>query len=454
MIVAATSCGADHTDSSLPPAERPRLVVLTDIGGDPDDQQSMIRLMLYSTEFDIEGLIASASGTPGELKDQITKPELIREIVDAYGRVRQNLVKHAEGYPLAEDLLAKVKTGNPKRGLTAIGEGQDTEGSGLIISIVDRQDPRPVNVVIWGGQTDFAQALWRVRKDRGGDGLRKFIEKIRVYDIGDQDSIVEWIWKEFPGMFYVLGLMEKGRDKREAVYRGMYLGGDESLVSRQWMDRNIRHDHGPLGALYPPHTWTAPNPHSAIKEGDTPSWFYFLPHGINDPKHPEWGGWGGRFVHIKDQLYGDAKDRVGNVHDARSSVWRWRPDYQADFQARLDWCVADSYQKANHAPRAVLNGDRSRKVIESRARAGETVRLSAEESSDPDNNNVSAEWFVYHEPGTFRGDVKLTGTKGLTTEFVAPRVTASETVHVIVAVRDDGKPGLSALRRAVVTIEP
>ena len=56
----------DHLEN-----ERPRLVVLTDIGGDPDDTQSMIRLMTYSNEFEIEGLIASASGTPGELKRKI-----------------------------------------------------------------------------------------------------------------------------------------------------------------------------------------------------------------------------------------------------------------------------------------------------------------------------------------------------------------------------------------------
>jgi hypothetical protein len=47
--------------------ERPRLAVLTDIGGDPDDQQSMVRLMVYANEFQIEALIASASGTPGGL---------------------------------------------------------------------------------------------------------------------------------------------------------------------------------------------------------------------------------------------------------------------------------------------------------------------------------------------------------------------------------------------------
>ncbi len=58
---------------------KPRLIVLTDIGGDPDDQQSMVRLLVHANEFDIEGLIATASGIPGELKERVTKPQLIKE---------------------------------------------------------------------------------------------------------------------------------------------------------------------------------------------------------------------------------------------------------------------------------------------------------------------------------------------------------------------------------------
>jgi len=67
-------------------SRRPRLVVLTDIGGDPDDQQSMIRLLVHANEFVIEGLIATASGTPGELKEAVTKPHLIREQIEATRR--------------------------------------------------------------------------------------------------------------------------------------------------------------------------------------------------------------------------------------------------------------------------------------------------------------------------------------------------------------------------------
>jgi hypothetical protein len=225
----------------------------------------------------------------------------------------------------------------------------------------------------------------------------------------------------------------------------------------------VRRDHGPLGALYPPRTWTAPNPHSALKEGDTPSWFFFLANGLNEPAHPEWGGWGGRFTNSLVNVSGasrhqgvfrDGIDTVGGVSEARASVWRWRRAFQNEFQARLDWCVTSDFQKANHLPLAVLNGDRSRDVLRLTARSGETVKLSAADSSDPDGNRLSANWSIYPEAGTYRGEVKMTATNGLGTSFTAPSVPTAATIHVILEVRDDGEPKLSAFRRAIVTVTP
>src|SRR5688572_6282918 len=80
-------------------AERPRLAVLTDIGGDPDDQQSLIRLLVYANEFEIDAIIASASGTPGELKTAVTRPDLILDTIAAYETVLPNLQKHAADWP-------------------------------------------------------------------------------------------------------------------------------------------------------------------------------------------------------------------------------------------------------------------------------------------------------------------------------------------------------------------
>ncbi|HEY1109279.1 MAG TPA: DUF1593 domain-containing protein [Opitutaceae bacterium] len=318
-------------------AAKPRLAVLTDIGGDPDDQQSLVRLMVYANEFDIELLLASASGTPGELKVAVTKPELIRAIVSAYGQVLPNLQRQATGWPSAETLLGRIVSGNPQRGRKFIGDGHDTTGSRALIERIDAGTvERPLNISIWGGQTDFAQALWRVKQDRGSDGFAAFIRKFRVYDINDQDKIADYIRAEFPGMTYILSQARQGRDKREGQYRGMYLTGDESLTSRAWIDANVL-SKGPLGALYPTKTWTAPNPHACMKEGDTPAWFFFLPLGGNDPADPTKPGWGGRYARQADGWYYDAPPETGK--DPRDAVSRWRPDFQRDFAKRMAWCV-------------------------------------------------------------------------------------------------------------------
>lgn len=316
---------------------RPRLAVLTDIGGDPDDTQSLIRLMVYANELHIEALIASASGTRGELKEAITQPKLILDVIDGYERVLPNLMKHAGQWPLAGALKAVVKSGNPQRGRTAIGEHFDTEGSRWLTERIDSGTPeRPLNVTIWGGQTDFAQTLWRVKHDRGDRGFAEFTTKFRVYDINDQDGISDWMRAEFPGMFYILAKAPEGLDKRQGTYRGMYLGGDESLTSKDWVEQNVR-STGPLGELYPTKSHTAPNPYGCLKEGDTPSWFFFLPSGGNDPGDPSKPGWGGRFERRADGWFHDLPSR--DDFDPRSEVYRWRSDYQADFANRMQWCV-------------------------------------------------------------------------------------------------------------------
>lgn len=338
--------------TTLLAADRPRLAVLTDIGGDPDDQQSLIRLMLYANEFEIEALIASAAGTPGELKIAITKPELIREIVSAYGEVRPQLLRHAEGWPAAASLLAVVKSGNPQRGRAHIGEGHDTEGSRFLIERIDAGSPaRPLHLSIWGGQTDFAQALWRVRHDRGAEGFRTFIAKVRVYDIADQDGIASWMRTEFPGLFYILSKAPEGTDRRLGSFRGMYLTGDETLTSPEWIERHVRNS-GPLGRLYPLTTWTAPNPHGCLKEGDTPAWFFFLPLGGNDPANPSKPGWGGQFRRADDGWWIDLDPAAGV--DPRHTVSRWRPAFQADFARRLAWCRSGELTLEDPAARARL----------------------------------------------------------------------------------------------------
>jgi len=428
--------------------QKQRILITTDIGGDPDDQQSLVRLMVYSNEFDLEGIICSAAGTIGELEESITRPDLAEEIIRGYGQVYHRLIQHDKNFPAPESVLTVVKTGNPYRGWNYVGEGNDTEGSEWIIKTADRQDERPLNISIFGGQTDLAQALWKVKNSRASEEYKRFISKIRIYDTNDQDKIFDLLIAEHPDLWYILARAPQGHDKREGVYRGMYLGGNEDLTSMGWIKENVLENHGPLGELYPRKTWTSPNPHGVMKEGDTPSWFYFLNNGLNVPEHPEFGGWGGRFQKNAKGYFSDAIDSVGNEAIARACVFRWREDFQNDFAARMDWCFGE-YGGCNHPPVVVINGIQGKECLTLGFRAGDNVTLDAAGSSDPDENGLSYEWMVYKEAGNFNEtiEIKSSGTKAT---FLMPQLDDVSSIHIILKVSDKGIPRLTAYRRIIL----
>lgn len=449
-ILSGTTWGKDVGSYDLS-EEKPILIITTDIGGDPDDQQSLTRLLLYSNEFDIQGLIASASGTRGELGVDTVKDHLIRAYVLAYGKVYNNLKLHDSDYPSPDTLLTRIKRGNPLRGLDHIGSGHDTEGSKQIISVVDRAGDRLVHVSIWGGQTDLVQALWKVKHSRSSLAYEEFRSKLRVYDINDQDGLYNYIVKEFPDLFYILAKAPDGVDKREGVYRGMYLGGEEDLTSREWIDSHIRNYHGPLGKLYPPETWTAPNPHGALKEGDTPSWFYFLNMGLQDAEQPTWGGWGGRFKSVTGNFFWDDEDFADTVINARATVFRWRSSFQHDFEARMDWCVRP-FNEANHKPVAVVAGDGSRETLYVDAHEGDTLSISALDSYDPDGDELQFNWWTYPEAGSNLQCPALDMNTTSEVSFMVPFGEAGADLHLICEVSDKGSPSLVSYRRIVIRI--
>lgn len=436
--------------SSAVIGQNPRLLITTDIGGDPDDQQSVIRLMLYTNDFDVEGLIASGTHTPEHPKDDALRPELIEEIIHGYGQVYPNLLKHAQSFPTPEYLLSILKKGNPHRG-DRVGEDKDTEASEWIIRMVDKKDKRPLNICIFGGQVELQQALWKVKRTRSEKDYQRFISKIRVFDVGDQDHVFKQMIAEHPSLFYILSKAHEGQDKRESVYRGMYLGGDESLTSLAWLKENVLENHGPMGKLYPTKTWTAPNPNGVVKEGDTPSWFFFVNNGLSCPEHPEYGSWGGRYQMTpipRGGYYSDATDRVGDKNIARATVYRWRDDYQRDFAARMDWCVKD-YDEANHSPVASVNGSLDKEPLIISTKPGKMVQLDASKSKDPDGDQLRFEWMVYPEAGNFHGNpqIKPDGAKA---SIPMPELEAGTSLHIILKVTDNREPNITAYKRIIL----
>jgi len=424
----------------------PRLIITTDIGGDPDDMQSLVRLLVFSNEFEIEAMIASASGTPNELKEAVTRPDLIRKFVKAYAEVFPKLKQYASGYPDPAALESRIFSGNRMRGWGSVGETHDTPGSEAILAAILRDDPRPLNIAIWGGQTDVAQALWKLKQTQTETTYFDALERVRIYDIADQDGIFENIHRDHPTLFYVLNRAQPGADKREAVFRGMYLGGDESLTSKDWIDANVRQHHGALGSLYPTKTWTAPNPHGVMKEGDTPSWFYFLNNGMQNPAQPSWGGWGGRFQkHPDGGYYVDAVDTMNNESIARLTVWRWRQDFQNAFAARMDACVRGA--KANHAPVIEPDARTTRKLV-----SGESTVIDLCSSFDPDGNSLRINAFLYQEPGTPGVNPLLHLKENLKIECEVPSNSPTGEAHLIVSLVDDGEPTLTSYRRYIIKV--
>ncbi len=418
---------------ALPAEQKPRLVVMTDIGGDPDDMQSLVLYLLYTCDFETEGFCTGFGW--GHRKN--TRPGLIRERVEAYGQVVANLRKHRPDYPSKEHLLSLIKdghNGDPHK----VGPGMDSEASEWIIKVLGKPDPRPVWFTIWGGPRELAQAVWKVSQTRSAKELAAFKNKIRVHSIADQDRTAGWVKQHHPDVFWIYS---------QRLFRGIWWGYDQKIVSPQWLTLNVLTGHGPLGPTYPPKAAGK----AGVKEGDTPSFLYLLP-GLSDPMHPEWGNWGGRFRRSgRGMEYVDAADTWGGRRDPRATIARWRTAYQNAFAARMDWCVKP-YKEANHAPTATLNGDRSRKVLELAAEPGEEVKLSAAGSSDPDGHALRYRWWVYREAGSYQGRASIRSAHTADAIVTVPRSAAGRTVHVILEVSDDGNPPLTACRRAIINV--
>jgi hypothetical protein len=436
---------------------RPRVVVLTDITNEPDDEESLVRFLVSSSDYDVEAMIATTSTW---LRKKV-RPDKIRAQVEAYKKVYPNLIKHDKRYPSPDHLLSITSSHLPVYGMGGVGKGKDSAGSKLLVRVIDKADKRPVWVTIWGGSNCLAQSLWKVRNTRNKVQLAEFVEKIRVYTISDQDDTGSWMRKEFPKLFYVVTpSKQKHHEYRLATWTG--ISGERRYkfaappsyfkwISNEWLVKNVIEGHGPLGALYP--KW------KYIMEGDTPSYLNLIDNGLGSNVSPDYGGWGGRYklstpsgetrpiwTNSPDTVTADGK-KYSLPH---ATVWRWREAYQNDFAARMDWCVATKRADANHHPAAVVNGIKGKSVISITAKPGQLVKLSAKGSSDPDGDKVTGRWFQYLEAGTC-SHVDLRGKNTENVSFLVPDE-PGKTLHMILELRDNGKPNLFSYRRVVVAI--
>jgi hypothetical protein len=461
-------------------AGKPRVVVISDIGNEPDDQMSFVRLLMYSNEFDIEAMVATTS-TWQKTK---THSETMHELIEAYGEVRPNLLLHAKGWPEPAALRGKVFTGQSAYGMAAAGAGKSSEGSKAIDQAIEREDARPLWICIWGGANTLAQALIDLKSTHTPNELIKLIAKLRVYSISDQDDAGPWIRKEFPDLFYIVSPSSPtSGEYASATWTGIsgdkYYrngdGADATTVTNEWLDDNIR-SKGPLGKKYPKFMF--------IMEGDTPSFLGMIDNGLSGYRRPDWGGWGGRY--INRQPYGethaiwtqggdqfkrvDSRDSVvgidGKEHTSdQATIWRWRDAFQNDFAARMSWTVAD-YKHANHSPIAVVNGKSGTEPVEINVKIGQSITLDAAQSSDPDGQLIHYHWFHYAEAGLADGNLAAVRLTESDTARVIVRADAAcrpfwlpvipckgdGVAHIILAVTDEGSPKLTSYRRVILHV--
>lgn len=446
--------------------EKPRVLVLTDIENEPDDAMSLVRFLTYSNQWDVEGLIATTSV---HQKHKLATWR-IREIVEAYGKVQPNLLKHESGFPTKKYLMSVIKEGRADYGMHAVGEGMDSEGSDWIIKTVDKEDSRPVWVLVWGGPNCLAQALWKVKNTRTQEQVDTFVNRLRVYTISDQDDSGPWLRKTFKNLFYIAspGHHDLGGyhyatwsgisgDK----FHGRFAGADFEIVDNPWLDKNIR-CKGPLGKQYPFMKF--------LMEGDTPTFLYLIDNGLGNPEKPNWGSWGGRYEFYQPRterwfiepeirpLWTDALDEVYGIDESwhtsnKATIWRWREAFQNDFVARMDWTIND-YRNANHPPVAKLSCP-----AEITAKIGDKIELNADGSTDPDGNELNFKWYYYPEAGTFNiatgrtgNPLKIIDANKAKASFIVPKTIRYGTMHIIVEVSDNGKPSLTRYQRVIVNV--
>lgn len=473
-----------------------RLIVLADMGNEPDEVQQMVHLMLYANEFEVEGLIAVTGKflNPQQKRPyrRVLHPELFHEIIDGYEHILPNLKKHADGWPEADYLRSIVKNGQPDYGINGTGEGQSTEGSDLIKSCLLKNDPRPLYVVVNAGSNTLAQALLELENTHSAKKLKEFLGKLRVYENGAQDNAGAWICQRYPSIHWIRSNYQtysyggpswesKDENDKQKMNLGPYSWQPyeySAMGQHHWTLTHIRGNHGMLGKVYPLRQ-THAGRIVFVEGGGTIPWLGLVHQGLSSIDHPNWGGWSGRYtkekvrnswskhesVKIDEEKYGNFHQYIddsdnwidplsGTIFNSiYSPVWRWRQAFFNDFQCRMDWCV-QSYENANHQPIAAINGDREEKIHIISCKAGEVLSFDASDSIDPDGDALQFSWWIYPEAGTYPDPIELKEANGPNLSFNVPADAAGREIHLILQLVDQNKTAsLTDYRRIVLQVE-
>lgn len=346
--------GRISAQSSYSPA-RPRIVITAD--PELDDNNSLLRFLLYSSDVKIEGLVYTSSqfhwkgdgkGTkwfvPGReyarfgldtcpcVSWRWAKDErFIHDAVEAYAKVYPNLKVHNAAYPTPDELRSKIRYGN----IEFDGDiSKDSPGSDLIKTLILDDKPGPLFITAWGGHSTIARALKSIQDQYENttqwEAIKKKISrKIILLPSGDQDDMyAKYIKPNWPDIEYRqfsggpnYGYGAQLRAKAE----------DSVYLTSSWMKENVS-SRGPLGSLYRVWgdgkqmvkgdkldyfgfagynneqlkqmgyvVWMPVQPKGSwLGEGDNHTFMNMLGNGLRAFESASYGGWGGRGASEKD----------------------------------------------------------------------------------------------------------------------------------------------------------
>lgn len=502
-VTAETMDGSNRSVSvnvTVTKTQRPRCIITQD--AEVDDMNSLIHVLLYSNEVDIQGIVQSSSkfhwkGVAGQKEEKYTKPyrwpgtEWMQKYLNAYQKVYPNLKKHDKSYPAPAYLKSVTKVGN----IGYKGEMDSaTEGSELIKKTILDNDERTLYLLAWGGTNTISRALKDIEKEYKGtkqwDAIRKkIINKVVIPACGEQDETYsEYIAEEWPEIKF---MSCSQMSSYAYMWRTQPEDSSKKTLYADFMLKNLIRKHGALldnyvtwgdgtyldgeepGSQFGTNEdlldsldwWGGFNPvqkyqrYDFLSEGDSPTFFMLLDTGLRTLEDITNGGFSGRYARAdKKNSKGQKVNYWSPVTDTYvkedgstmkvESSWKYIDDIQNDFAARADWCIVNDYVKANHAPKvSVTEG------TDIKASAGETLKLHAI-ATDPDDDYVTVSWSEYTDASTTETALTLKGAASDTISFKIPEdAKAGQKIHLIVQAQDDGEHALTHYQQVIITIK-
>lgn len=459
--------------------------------GECDDMNSLVHLLLYANDIDIEGIVLSSSifhyagdEAAGVAPHRWPGHQWMWGHLDAYEQVYANLRVHDPRYPSPAHLRSITCVGNVK---TTGCMDEDTDGSRLVCERILVDDPRPLWLLAGGGTNTIAAALrsieerWRGRPE-WDEVYRRVCDTVCIFMIITQDdSYRDYIVKSWPDIPLIhctsLGGVGYLYDETMLTPRSL------AMYQGDWMYEHLI-SKGPLlarlntwgdGHVYPGErpgdqfgsnpelmkgAWWGKVPHARydmLSEGDSPSFMHLVNRGLRQHEDPSYGGWGGRFERRGENEFGAPAYWTNVADEAPEPIdglvyqfTRWAEDWMREYAARADWCVTPRFEDANHAPSvSVVEG------VDLAIAAGSSVVLHAV-GNDPDGDELGYQWFRYADADTCDAEVAMHSDGAVCTLEVPGGAHPGDTIHLVCRVSDDGHGAsdlpLASYARIIITV--